>query len=327
MKKALIILLASACTVTAQQSYPPDADTPGTTAIHKTSPLFLGWATGVVVERGYVQISDPSIMHMGSNKATYGVPEDAIGIPDTGAVSLGDAGTAIITFASPIGNGPGFDFAVFENGTNTFLELAFVEVSSDGVNYFRFPSHSETQTDTPISGFGALNARSLNNLAGKYKADYGTPFNLDDVPDNSLLNKNSITHVKLIDVVGSLDPQYAGYDSFGNRINDPFPTPFYSGGFDLTGVGVLNTGSLGVADSSSTMVAIYPNPAVDSFSIRMSSATEGHIKMYDSTGREVLSTDITSEDLINVSHLNAGIYIVAIDNGTSITNKRLIIKK
>ncbi|RZJ60527.1 MAG: T9SS type A sorting domain-containing protein, partial [Flavobacterium sp.] len=124
-----------------------------------------------------------------------------------------------------------------------------------------------------------------------------------------------------------LDPQYASYDSFGNRINDPFPTPFYSGGFDLAGVGILNAGSLGIFDNAVAIAAIYPNPAVDSFSIRMSSATEVHIKMYDSTGREVLSTDITSEDLINVSHLNAGIYILAIDNGTSITNKRLIIKK
>ena len=58
---------------------------------------------------------------------------------------------ATVTFASPIYNGEGPDFAVFENGFDIddeydptgvlhFLELAFVEVSSDGENFFRFPA-------------------------------------------------------------------------------------------------------------------------------------------------------------------------------------------
>ena len=36
---------------------------------------------------------------------------------------VGDGGSAILTFDTPIANGPGFDFAVFENGfSDTFLE-------------------------------------------------------------------------------------------------------------------------------------------------------------------------------------------------------------
>jgi len=56
-------------------------------------------------------------------------------MPDGYIVSLGDSGVADVTFAGAIYNGPGADFAVFENGflnaTNdslAFLELAFVEV-------------------------------------------------------------------------------------------------------------------------------------------------------------------------------------------------------
>ncbi|MFN6048554.1 MAG: T9SS C-terminal target domain-containing protein, partial [Bacteroidota bacterium] len=48
-----------------------------------------------------------------------------------GVVSLGDGGIATLTFDPPITNGDGFDFAVFENTfLDTFLELAFVEVST-----------------------------------------------------------------------------------------------------------------------------------------------------------------------------------------------------
>jgi hypothetical protein len=39
-----------------------------------------------------------------------------LGLPDGSIVSLGDSGIAIATFAHPIYNGSGPDFAVFENG-------------------------------------------------------------------------------------------------------------------------------------------------------------------------------------------------------------------
>ena len=55
---------------------------------------------------------------------------EALGKADDAPVSLGDGGYAVVTFDKPITNGPGYDFAVFENGLNdSFLELAFVVVS------------------------------------------------------------------------------------------------------------------------------------------------------------------------------------------------------
>jgi hypothetical protein len=43
-----------------------------------------------------------------------------------------------------------------------------------------------------------------------------------------------------VDVVGSITPAYATYDSQGNMVNDPWPTPYSSSGFDLDAVGVIN---------------------------------------------------------------------------------------
>ena len=43
-------------------------------------------------------------------------------------------------------NGNSWDFCVFENAFNdSFLELGFVEVSSNGNDFYRFPSTSFTQ--------------------------------------------------------------------------------------------------------------------------------------------------------------------------------------
>ena len=76
-----------------------------------------------------------------ANTAPIGEPPQP---PSTSyAVALGQGGTATLTFAQPITNGPGYDFAVFGNGFSDghpeWVKPAFVEVSSDGVNFFRFP--------------------------------------------------------------------------------------------------------------------------------------------------------------------------------------------
>ncbi|MEO6833708.1 MAG: hypothetical protein ABI169_15990, partial [Chitinophagaceae bacterium] len=165
----LIILSTLFLSISAQAQYPPQATISGTTAISKTSPLFKAWATGCHVQRGLQQINDASFGY-----ATLGDSSSALGAPDGNVVSLGDGGIATVSFASPIQNGPGFDFAVFENGfanpTNpeeAFLELAFVEVSSDGIHFTRFPASSETQDTVQISSVSApsyTNARQLNNL-------------------------------------------------------------------------------------------------------------------------------------------------------------------
>ncbi len=223
------------------QTFPGPVSSPTTTAIPHNSPTFVGWATGIAdFQRGWVDIRNPSLGVVG-----YGSAADALGPAGTsttlGVVSLGDGGRITLTFDYPITDGPGFDLAVFENSfNNTFLELAFVEVSSDGLHFFRFPAISNTQTTTQVGGFGSLDTTYINNLAGKYRVGFGTPFDLAELSGNPLLNIFAVTHVRIIDVVGSIDPAFGTRDSLGNLINDPFPTPFNSGGFDLDAVGVIH---------------------------------------------------------------------------------------
>lgn len=336
MKKFLVPLAVLISIGFAAQTYPPQAGQEGSTAIHKDSPLFKSWATGCMVVRGPQQINGTEGLY-----ATVGTPENVIGIPDgVNVVSLGDGGTATVTFAKYITDGEGPDFAVFENGFisnftgRAFLELAFVEVSSDGENFFRFPSHNEypadfveTTTDDPGgSGFASMDARYLNNFAGKYISNYGTPFDLSELPDSPQLDKQHITHVRVVDVVGTNLEGYRTYDSLGNVAIDSFPTPFASSGFDLDAIGVINEGgNLAVETiSERSKISIYPNPANDF--VKINSDVEVNVNIFDMNGK-LVKQGRTNNKTMNITDVPKGVYVLQTDSGTERKSFKLLISK
>ncbi len=320
---SLIQLLAVA-------QFAPPAGQLGTTAIHKDSSVFVAWATGCSIIRGYQDISDTSLGY-----ASVGDSSMALGMAgSSGVVSLGDGGSAIVTFANPISDGAGWDFAVFENGfSDTYLELAYVEVSSDGINYFRFPCTSYTQDTIQVDGFGSIDATKIDNLAGKYRALHGTPFDLQQLSSQVGLNVNAITHIKIIDVVGCIQNAYTRYDQYGNKINDPWNTPFASGGFDLDAVGVIHQVLTGVKDFSAQVnFNIYPNPANELVSIHfnLDNAEKAKIILTDYTGKELkIIESVQNNGLqniqLNVSELKNGIYFISIFTQTEVVTKKLVI--
>lgn len=289
----------------------------GCTAVRFNDERIKGWATGCTIVRGSQNLSDPD-----APAVTYGTEQDAIGPATTNTmdvVSLGDGGMATLTFATPIVNGDGFDFAVFENSfSDYFLELAVVEVSSDGEHFVRFPATSLTQTRFQIGGSGQVDPTFINNLAGKYRVGYGTPFDLEELRDSANIDINSITHVRVIDVVGSIDPQYGTYDAFGHLINDPFPTITYSAGFDLDGVAVLND-HLGIPQADAVGLNIYPNPANGQAVVTFNPQAVGNeAAVYDMAGRKVAAINIvpgTNSIRLNTATLPDGVYMVRIATG------------
>ncbi len=245
MRTSIILAIIVACELAGSVAwagpYAAAAGQVGSTAIPNTSGLFVEWASGFQnLVRGPQDIANP-----GGALASFGTGGEALGPADGNSshvVSLGDGGQITLSFAHPITNGPGFDFAVFENGfADAFLELALVEVSSNGSDFIRFPAVSLTQTATQVASFGALDPTNLDNLAGKYRGGFGTPFDLAQIAGLSPnVDADHIALVRLLDVVGSIDPALGTFDSLGNLVNEPYPTAFASGGFDLDGVGVIN---------------------------------------------------------------------------------------
>ncbi|MFZ5505306.1 MAG: PEP-CTERM sorting domain-containing protein, partial [Pseudomonadota bacterium] len=102
--------------------FAPAAGSAGSTAIHKDDGAFVQWATGYTDYQPGANVD-----------ASWKNPAKGLGKAEgtsTDVVVLGDGGRITLTFDGYITNGAGADFAVFENSfSNTFLELAFVEVS------------------------------------------------------------------------------------------------------------------------------------------------------------------------------------------------------
>jgi hypothetical protein len=316
--------------ITARAQYPPAAGQAGSTAMYKDSSAFVSWASGCILERGYQNISDTSL-----GLTTTGDGSMALGNAGTnGVVSLGDKGSATLTFDWPIVNGNSWDFAVFENSFDDyFLELAFVEVSSDGLNFYRFPSSSHTDTSIQVTTFDSLDATKINNLAGKYRGLYGTPFDLEELKNEAGLDVNHITHIRIQDVTGCLQTIYASFDADGRKINDPWPTPFPAGGFDLDAVGVIwnTTNVVDEKINADNYLNIFPNPSSGNINVKrdLSSAQTANIYLLDMANHVLLKVDFREgEDMITIDtrSLAAGVYILKYISDETIIFKKIIIK-
>ena len=332
MKKLVFAWIMALVPISLWAQFAPAAGLPGTTAMHADSSAFVAWATGCTTERGLMRIDKP---HLGY--AYYGNDSLVLGAPGTGGaseivydvVSLGDGGKATVTFASPIFNGEGPDFAVFENGfgidsdtTHTlhFLELAFVEVSSDGEHFFRFPAVTYVPYDSQLGGYGGINPSLIHNFAGKYDQFYGTPFDLDDVEDNALLDKNHVTHVRVIDVVGCIKPEYATYDSEGHIVNDPWFTSNEKGGFDLEAVGVIHDLAHNeVAENDMEIVSVYPNPVKGQLYVKAENLQS--VEVYNIVGQQVM---VTENDIVDMTALTEGIYFIRINTVERMITRRVV---
>ena len=289
--------------------------TEGCNAIAANDNQFVAWATGVVLTRGPYMITEPD-----GPFASFGGDTNAIG-PATmdntmDAVSLGDGGSALITFERPIRNGEGPDFAVFENSFNdSFLELAFVEVSSDGVHFVRFPATSLTPTDEQVSGaVGGVDPTMLNNLAGKFRIGYGTPFDLEELAGSENLDIDSIVYVRIIDVIGTIDPQYATYDAYGHIVNDPWPTNYWTSGYDLTGVGVIHQKPVGIENHDVTRITVYPNPCSDRIYVNLDEVQK--VELYNMNGQllEMIHPNDT-HFMLDMQQYPAGMYLLKVGTG------------
>lgn len=304
--------------------FAPPAGVAGTTAIYKDSSCFVAWATQCEVQKSWMNILDTAI-----GKVTVGDYTSAIGIAgENGVVSLGDGGVATVQFLNPIYNGPGYDFAVFENSfRDDFLEYAFVEVSSDGIHFKRFAATSLIDTSTQVDSFGLTDCREVNNLAGKYRALYGTPFDLNELALFSDIDIMNITHVRLIDVVGSMMNAYASRDKDGRKINDPFPTPYPSCGFDLDAVGVIHSRNINAIEKKDVAsIRVYPTFLTVNENIQIESSNQiEEVKLYSMNGNE-MPVSFDGKVLQMNTTIDAGIYVLKINSNHHWLNYKIVIQ-
>jgi hypothetical protein len=252
-------------------------------------------------------------------KTTNGIEDDAKNQADGLVVSLGDGGEAIYYFQNPIIDGNGFDFAVFENGflnpidsNLAYLELATVSVSNDGISYYQFKDESHTDTTIQIAGTGEyMDCRKVYNLAGKYITSYGTPFDLSELAFILGLDLNNIHFIKIKDVIGNINKLYCTYDNNLRIINDPYPTDFSTGGFDLDAIAILHqVFPNGLLVQKENPIVLYPNPTNDRLFIQSVNTFKSYT-IYSILGKLILKGEFESNNNnIDVSNLAKGQYIL-----------------
>jgi hypothetical protein len=257
-------------------------------------PAIVAWATGWV---------DYAV---GANcDASWQTPAKALGPASDGQldglldiVCLGDGGHIAMTFDKPICDGEGWDFAVFENSfSDSFLELAFVEVSTDGVTFVRFDNCS--LTPSPVGDYGAIDPSNIAGLAGKYRGGHGLGFDLAALANKTEVTSghvrlNEIRHVRIVDIVGdgsTLDHRTSAWvaaHGANGPIYDPYPTTG-SAGFDLDAVGVRHVAEPGFRLSRNGLALAEPG-GTDTFTVVLTSPPDGTVVLDVLTSNAALAT-------------------------------------
>jgi hypothetical protein len=248
------------------------------------NPVFVGWATGVVNytpsdEIGFYgqngisdRFADPSAA-LGAIGSGTGMPVVCLGDMDGEEIYNYLAGTGhgpaslTLSFDTPITNGLGADFAAFENGFvsdhttgagsfagEMFAELGYVEVSTNGTNFARFPSsflnYPGGEGLPANTNYLTLDVSNIHNLVGQHANNYGqswgTAFDLDDLLNNplvlyGLVDLNEINYVRIVDIPG--DGTFE--DAQNNSIYDPWVT-WGTGGLDFDALGVIHQAAVPV---------------------------------------------------------------------------------
>ncbi|MHC4158058.1 MAG: hypothetical protein ACYSSO_03175 [Planctomycetota bacterium] len=238
------------------------------------NPIFRGWATAVA---SYSPTSGVDSQWTDANEAlgaATGNHTDIVSLGDLDANGINDGcelGQITLTFSETIRDANGYDFVIFENGFisdydtsggsvagEMFVELGYVEVSSDGSNFARFPSVS--LTPGAVGSYGTLEISNVLRLVGKHPnaggVCTGTPFDLNDIASDpcvvlGVVDINDIQYVRVVDIPGSGDfndeaikhidpnswPDWENFDA-NHPVYDAWVT-WGSGGVDLEAVGVL----------------------------------------------------------------------------------------
>ena len=134
--------------------------------------------------------------------------------------------------------------------------------------------------------------------------------------------------MKIIDVIGSIDSNFCNYDQYLNKINDPFPTPFPSSGFDLDAVGVINQGPLNIIleNSENILENFRVINGMVVFDLKSVQKADFKVEIFDLSGKIIFQknykNNLEATQNIDIQSFKNGIYLIKISTQSqSITQK------
>lgn len=214
----------------------------------RTSCALLSSVSLIVSGRSFAQdrFATSVVSYVQGTGSGIFVPTNALGGPrgaglgsGSGDVcTLGVGGALTLGFDVTITDGPGSDFTVFENGFlfagQPFSEVAYVEVSTNGVDFARFPSSyvgppnglsgftAPWGTYSGMTGFTPVLANVSTNAIDPFDpvVSGGEGFDLarltgDPLVVAGVVDVSQIHFVRIVDV-----PHQSGLDSAGHVVYD-----------------------------------------------------------------------------------------------------------
>ncbi|UPS92266.1 MULTISPECIES: lamin tail domain-containing protein [unclassified Bizionia] len=307
----------------------------GTGAIASTD-VFVRLAAGLPVNS---YAGDVTVASTGTTDQTVALSGNVFGAATNSLVL-----TAV--FDGPLGGGTpkGVEIYVLQNVADLSLYGLGSANNGGGTDgqEFTFPAVSASAGDFIYVASEAVEFANFFGFAPDYTASGPMGINGDDAVE---LFENGV----VIDTFGDINVDGTGEaweytDGWAYRVSDTGPDGgFVIANWSFSGIDALDgettnaaavtpvpvgsySNTLSTDSFTSTTFNVYPNPSTNGFvNISSPSAEAISVNVYDVLGKNVLNHTISNNSL-NVSSLNSGLYILRItQNGNSVT-KKLVIK-
>ncbi len=136
-------------------------------------------------------------------------------------------------------------------------------------------------------------------------------------------------------MIGSIDTAIGTRDAHDNIVNDPYPTAFFSAGFDLNSIGVIHniltdTNTNSSARITKSNIELYPNPSSHFIKLTSKSVVQDYASfvIYNPLGQIVMhKVQFDLKDAINIEQLPSGKYHIQIYSGNQILGNEAFIKE
>jgi hypothetical protein len=248
--------------------------------------------------------------------------------PSAGSIII----TEIMQDPNAVNDAEGEYFEVY-NTTDSAIDMEGWVISDLGPD-----SHTiSSSVIIPANGYAVFARDSDILLNGGFTANYQfSGFTLGNTTDEIILT-SGVTEIDRVDYSGVLNfPLTAGesmelhlfyYDAVSNDTGSNWgvATSVYGSG-DLGTPGTNNDFGLSVVKNQIENFVMYPNP-VSNGRLYMSSNNNlnKQVKIYALTGQKVYSKNLQTQEHLNISNLNRGIYLVRIEEDGKIATRKLVV--
>ncbi|MDA8572768.1 lamin tail domain-containing protein [Flavobacteriaceae bacterium] len=212
------------------------------------------------------------------------------------------------------------EFVEMYNNGSSSLDLSGWTMEDGNSERHVFPSGTVIEAGEFLVLFGG---GSVDNFNGNGQISSTGSIGLNNGGDDVIIKNNSGVVVVSLNYTGASDqsvcrnPDFTG-DFVGHLSLTENPVPFSPG--------QLNSQPLSTSSSELNIFNLFPNPTNTGFvTIKSNQMGAVQAQVFDLLGKEVINTAVNNERL-DVSNLNAGVYVVKLMQNKNTSTKKLIIQ-